>query len=101
MEKLKEARYDFSMADKPDNAMTYGVIARTIVLDRMVEQYLKKYEKCSCYKSCMWTGYQMLPYEGKISALVQCRFAGDYEDKAAVSSGNGSDMQKLQKICNG
>lgn len=40
MEKLD---YDFSKADK-DNAMTYGVIARTIVLDRMVEQYLKKYE---------------------------------------------------------
>jgi len=24
--------------------MNYGVIARTIVLDRMVEQYLKKHE---------------------------------------------------------
>ena len=30
-----------SKADK-DKAMNYGVIARTIVLDRMVEQYLKK-----------------------------------------------------------
>ena len=29
-------------ADK-DNAMTYGVIARTIVLDRMVEKYLEKH----------------------------------------------------------
>ena len=34
---------EISMADK-DNAMNYGVIARTIVLDRMVEQYLKKHE---------------------------------------------------------
>ena len=32
-----------SKADK-DKAMNYGVIARTIVLDRMVEQYLKKHE---------------------------------------------------------
>ncbi|WP_417019742.1 hypothetical protein [Anaerobutyricum hallii] len=40
MEKLD---YDFSIADK-DNAMNYGVIARTFVLDRMVEQYLKKHE---------------------------------------------------------
>ena len=31
--------YDFSKADK-DSAMSSGVIARTIVLDRMVEQYL-------------------------------------------------------------
>ena len=40
MEKLD---YDFSIADK-DNAMTYGVIARTIVLDRMVRKYLEKHE---------------------------------------------------------
>ena len=39
---MKKLDYDFSKADK-DNAMTYGVIARTIVLDRMVEQYLKKH----------------------------------------------------------
>ena len=40
---VEKLDYDFSKADK-DNAMTYGVIARTIVLDRMVEQYLKKHE---------------------------------------------------------
>ena len=39
---MKKLDYDFSKADK-DNAMTYGVIARTIVLDRMVEQYLEKH----------------------------------------------------------
>ncbi len=33
--------YDFSNADK-DKAMSYGVIARTIVLDEMVERYLSK-----------------------------------------------------------
>ena len=42
VELVKKLDYDFSKADK-DNAMTYGVIARTIVLDRMVEQYLKKH----------------------------------------------------------
>ena len=40
---VEKLDYDFSKADK-DNAMTYGVIARTIVLDRMVEQYFKKHE---------------------------------------------------------
>ena len=40
---MKNLEYDFSKADK-DKAMNYGVIARTIVLDRMVEQYLKKHE---------------------------------------------------------
>ena len=69
VELVEKLDYDFSIADK-DNAMNYGVIARTIVLDRMVEQYLKKHEKYSCHKYCMRTGYQMLPDEGKISALV-------------------------------
>ena len=69
VELVKKLDYDFSKADK-DNAMTYGVIARTIVLDRMVRKYLEKHEKYSCRKYCMRTGYQMLPDEGKISALV-------------------------------
>ena len=43
VELVEKLDYDFSKADK-DNAMNYGVIARTIVLDRMVEQYLKKHE---------------------------------------------------------
>ncbi|MCD7739279.1 MAG: class I SAM-dependent methyltransferase [Lachnospiraceae bacterium] len=34
--------YDFSLAQK-DKAMSSGVIARTLVLDRMVKQYLQKY----------------------------------------------------------
>ena len=42
VELVEKLDYDFSIADK-DNAMNYGVIARTIVLDRMVEQYLKKH----------------------------------------------------------
>ena len=43
VELVKNLDYDFSKADK-DKAMNYGVIARTIVLDRMVEQYLEKHE---------------------------------------------------------
>ena len=43
VELVKKMDYDFSKADK-DNAMTYGVIARTIVLDRMVRQYLENHE---------------------------------------------------------
>ncbi len=48
VELVKKLDYDFSKADK-DNAMTYGVIARTIVLDRMVEQYLKKHANTCKY----------------------------------------------------
>ena len=48
----------------------------------------------------MWTGYQMLPDEGKISEMVQRGSAGDYEDKAAVSSRNRSDISDC-KVCNG
>ena len=40
---MKKLDYDFSKADK-DKAMSCGVIARTIVLDRMVRQYLEKHE---------------------------------------------------------
>ena len=83
VELVKKLDYDFSKADK-DNAMTYGVIARTIVLDRMVEQYLKKHANTSCYKYRMWTGYQRLSYEGKIPSLVQCRPAGNNENKEPV-----------------
>ena len=42
VELVEKLDYDFSKADK-DKAMNCGVIARTIVLDRMVEQYLEKY----------------------------------------------------------
>ena len=63
--------YDFSNADK-DKAMSYGVIARTIVLDEMVERYLSKKSKDRCDKYCQWYGHKMLPDERKVSALVQC-----------------------------
>ena len=43
VELVEKLDYDFSKADK-DSAMTYGVIARTIVLDRMVRQYLENHE---------------------------------------------------------
>ena len=92
VELVEKLDYDFSKADK-DKAMSCGVIARTIVLDRMVRQYLEKHD-------CMWTGYQMLPDEGKISEMVQRGSAGDYEDKAAVSSRNRSDISDC-KVCNG
>ena len=42
VEIVEKLDYDFSKADK-DKAMNCGVIARTIVLDRMVEQYLEKH----------------------------------------------------------
>lgn len=43
VELVEKLDYDFSKADK-DKAMSCGVIARTIVLDRMVRKYLEKHE---------------------------------------------------------
>lgn len=40
---VKQLDYDFSQADQ-DKTMRSGVIARTIVLDKMVEEYLDKHE---------------------------------------------------------
>lgn len=41
VELIKKINYDFSLADK-DKTMSSGVIARTIVLDRLVGDFLKK-----------------------------------------------------------
>ena len=40
---VKQLDYDFSQADQ-DKTMRSGVIARTIVLDKMVEEYLDKHK---------------------------------------------------------
>lgn len=42
VEIVEKLDYDFTLADK-DTAMGSGVIARTILLDKMVEDYLKKH----------------------------------------------------------
>ena len=56
-EMVSRLDYDFSKADQ-DKAMSYGVIARTIVLDEMVEKYLSGHPNtivvniaaaCSCF----------------------------------------------------
>ena len=40
---VKQLDYDFSQADQ-DKTMRSGVIARTIVLDKMVDEYLDKHK---------------------------------------------------------
>ena len=49
---VEKLDYNFSKADK-DKAMNYGVIARTIVLDRMVKQYPVSYTHLDVYKRQM------------------------------------------------
>ncbi len=44
VEIMSRLDYDFSNADK-DKAMSYGVVARTIVLDEMIEKYLSRHPK--------------------------------------------------------
>ena len=47
----------------------------------------------------MWTGYQMLPDEGKISEMVQRGSAGDYEDKQSWDiHAIPLDKQKLDEL---
>lgn len=41
---ISKLNYDFSLADK-DMTMSLGVIARTIVLDKMVKEYIQKHEQ--------------------------------------------------------
>ncbi len=94
MEKLD---YDFSKADK-DNAMNYGVIARTIVLDRMVEQYLEKHENTVVVNIACGLDTRCYRMEGKISALVQCRFSGNNEDKEPVSYQKQVRCIRLQSL---
>ena len=70
VEIVSELDYDFSNADK-DKAMGSGVIARTIVLDRMVGEYLDSHPSSGgCCEYCLWSGHEMLPYERKIFTLV-------------------------------
>ena len=73
MEIVSKLDYDFSKADQ-DKAMSYGVIARTIVLDHMVEQYLQENPitivvniACGMYTIC----YRM---KGKYFSLNQEQF---------------------------
>lgn len=44
VEIMSRLDYDFSNTDK-DKAMSYGVVARTIVLDEMIEKYLSRHPK--------------------------------------------------------
>ncbi len=69
VELVERLDYDFSRADK-DNAMTYGVIARTIVLDRMVRKYLEKHENTVVVNIACGLDTRCYRMKGKISALV-------------------------------
>lgn len=71
VELVEKIDYDFSKADQ-DMVMYSGVIARTIVLDQMVRQYLENHKTHNCYQYCMWIRYKVLSNARKILALVQC-----------------------------
>ena len=96
MEKLD---YDFSIADK-DNAMNYGVIARTIVLDRMVEQYLKKHANTVVINIACGLDTRCYRMKGKYLHWYNVDLAGNNEDKEPVSYRNWSDVSDC-KVCNG
>ena len=55
--------YDFSLADK-DAAMHSGVIARTIVLDRLVGGIPGGASRRDCHESRLWARYPLLPDAG-------------------------------------
>ena len=96
MEKLD---YDFSKADK-DKAMNYGVIARTIVLDRMVEQYLEKNVNTIVINIACGLDTRCYRMEGKYLRWYNVDLAGNNEDKETVSYRNRSGISDC-KVCNG
>lgn len=55
--------YDFSLADK-DDAMHSGVIARTIVLDRLVEGFLAQHQSAAVVNLACGLGHALLPRGG-------------------------------------
>lgn len=93
VELVEQLNYDFSLADK-DFAMHSGVIARTIVLDRLVEDYLKSHPDAvvvnlacgldtRCYRMSGYRHWynldlpetiavreQLLPEQGKITQIA-------------------------------
>ena len=48
---IEKLDYDFSLADK-DTAMHSGVIARTIVLDRLTKEWRRLHQFTSCWTGC-------------------------------------------------
>lgn len=65
IEIVEELDYDFTKADK-DTAMASGVIARTIVLDQMVGEFLEKKSGRSRCKHCLRSGHPLLSDGGQI-----------------------------------
>ena len=59
--------YDFSLADK-DLAMGSGVIARTIVLDKLVSEYLKKHKGAVVVNIACGLDTRCYRNEGKVPA---------------------------------
>lgn len=67
---IEKLDYDFSLADK-DTAMRSGVIARTIVLDRMTKEWLASHQGMACVaprrgggQHRLRAGYPLLPDVG-------------------------------------
>ena len=58
---IEKLDYDFSLADK-DTAMRSGVIARTIVLDRMTKEWLASHPGGGQHR--LRAGYPLLPDVG-------------------------------------
>lgn len=77
----------FSKADK-DSAMSSGVIARTIVLDRMVEQYLNVHTNAVVVNIACGLDTRCYRMKGKYLRWYNLdlpQTAPNYEDKGTVS----------------
>ena len=97
VEMVSRLDYDFSKADQ-DKAMSYGVIARTIVLDEMVEKYLSGHPNTivvniasgldtRCYRMQGKYGY----HRGTFHVSERSRCAADdvyYRENVPKSDGN-------------
>ena len=77
--------YDFSLADK-DMAMGSGVIARTIVLDKLVSEYLKKHKGAVVVNIACGLDTRCYRNEGKYKGWYNID-PGDHDCKGKVPAG--------------
>ena len=98
LEIIDELDYDFSLADK-DTAMRSGVIARTLVLDRLVGAWLAKKFRCSGSQHSLRTGYPMLS-DAWVFLLVQPGLAADHGCSGKTAAGKRYDLTDCY-VCHG
>lgn len=91
-EVVSQLDYDFSKADQ-DKAMGYGVIARTIVLDGMVEQYLSTHKNTVVVNTACGMDTRCYRMKGKYLRWYNVDLPETMEIRSRFFTENGSIYQ--------